>query len=353
MKKRLLTGDRPTGPLHLGHYVGSLQNRVKHQESHDCFFVIADLHTLTTRPGKDQIIAMNKAIHDIVLDYLSAGIDPERSTIFVQSSVPGIMELSTILGMLVSATRLERIPSLKEMARSAGMESIPFGLLGYPVLMAADILLPRADLVPVGADNQGNVELARELARRFNHSYGKVFPIPELELEDTLIGTDGGGKMSKSLDNAIYLSDSADVVKKKVRNMFTDPNRTRADIPGRVDGNPIFEYHHAFNKDKDEVRDLKERYLKGKVGDLEVKEKLAAAINQFLDPVRERREDYSRQSGLVLDILSKGSKRMNEESCQTLTLVRDAMGLQEYKSILDVKTSINEPAEVLGGLAFL
>ena len=353
MKKRLLTGDRPTGPLHLGHYVGSLQNRVKYQESHDCFFVIADVHTLTTRSGKDQIVEMNKHIHGIVLDYLAVGIDPGQSTIFVQSSVPGIMELSTLLGMLVSTPRLERIPSLKEMARSEGLDSMPFGLLGYPVLMSADILAPRADLVPVGADNQGNVELARELARRFNHTYGEVFPIPELKLEDTLVGTDGKAKMSKSLDNAIYLSDSPGVVEKKVRDMYTDPERIRADIPGRIEGNPAFEYHDAFNTDKDEVCDLKERYLKGKVGDVEVKDKLTTAINQFLDPIRERREFYSNQPGLVLDIISEGSNTMAVESEVTLALVREAMGLEQYKTIYELNGKIQESASVLNGLAFL
>ena len=353
MKKRLLTGDRPTGLLHLGHYVGSLQNRVKYQESHKCFFVIADLHTLTTRPEKKQIDEMNKHIQGIVLDYLAVGIDPERSTIFVQSSVPGIMELSVILGMLVTAPRLERIPSLKDMARSAGLDSMPFGLLGYPVLMAADILLPRADLVPVGADNRGNVELARELARRFNHLYEDVFPIPEIEVEGTLVGTNGQVKMSKSLNNAIYLADSPAVVEEKVARMFTDPNRIKADIPGRVEGNPVFIYHDAFNLDQDEVQDLKARYLEGKVGDVEVKGKLAVAINQFLEPLRERREEFAQQSGLILDILSEGANRMKEESRETLTLVRDAMGLQRYQTIIEQDLSAKEPARVLGGLAFL
>jgi len=230
---------------------------------------------------------------------------------------------------------------------------MPFGLLGYPVLMAADILLPRADLVPVGADNRGNVELARELARRFNHMYGEVFPIPELELEDTLVGTDGLTKMSKSLDNAIYLSDSSDAVEEKVRGMFTDPGRISPDTPGNIKGNPVFDYHDAFNFDEDEVRDLKERYLEGKVGDVEVKEKLAAAINQFLDPIRTRRDRFAHQPGFIMDILSAGSDKMNEESRETLDMVRDAMGLQQYKTINESNGSIQEPAKVLSGLAFL
>jgi len=352
MKERLLTGDRPTGPLHLGHYLGSLRNRVKYQESHECFFVIADLHTLTTRPGKEQIASMNEYIHNIVLDYLAVGIDPDRSTVFVQSSVPGISELSTLLGMLVTAPRLERIPSLKEMARSEGLSAMPFGLLGYPVLMSADILMPRANLVPVGTDNQGNVELAREIARRFNRNYGEVFPIPEMELEGTLIGTNGQAKMSKSLNNAIFLSDSPAVVEEKVMGMYTDPNRTSADVPGQVEGNPVFIYHDHFNPDLEQILGLKERYKQGKVGDVEVKRKLALAINQFLDPVRARREKYACQPDLVLDILNEGSHRMQIESEETLALVREAMGLQVYQKTIESDNN-QESARVLEGLAFL
>ena len=352
MKERLLTGDRPTGPLHLGHYLGSLRNRVKYQESHECFFVIADLHTLTTRPEKEQIARMNEYIHHIVLDYLAVGIDPDRSTVFVQSSVPGISELSTLLSMLVTAPRLERIPSLKEMARSEGLSAMPFGLLGYPVLMSADILMPRANLVPVGTDNQGNVELAREIARRFNRNYGEVFPIPEMELEGTLIGTDGQAKMSKSLNNAIFLSDSPAVVEEKVMGMYTDPNRTSADVPGQVEGNPVFIYHDHFNPDLEQILELKERYRQGKVGDVEVKRKLALAINQFLDPLRARREKYACQPDLVLDILNEGSHRMQIESEETLALVRGAMGLQQYQKTIESDNN-QEPVRVLEGLAFL
>ena len=352
MKERLLTGDRPTGPLHLGHYLGSLRNRVKYQESHECYFVIADLHTLTTRPGKEQIARMNEYIHNIMLDYLAVGIDPDRSTVFVQSSVPGISELSTLLGMLVTAPRLERIPSLKEMARSEGLSAMPFGLLGYPVLMSADILMPRANLVPVGTDNQGNVELAREIARRFNRNYGEVFPIPEMELEGTLIGTNGQAKMSKSLNNAIFLSDSPAVVEEKVMGMYTDPNRTSADVPGQVEGNPVFIYHDHFNPDLEQILELKERYKQGKVGDVEVKRKLALAINQFLDPLRARREKYACQPDLVLDILNEGSHRMQIESEETLALVREAMGLQVYQKTIESDNN-QESARVLEGLAFL
>jgi tryptophanyl-tRNA synthetase len=326
-KKRILTGDRPTGRLHIGHYLGSLQNRLAAQQAHETFIIIADLHTLTTRPEKDHLDQIQDHVRQLVLDYLAVGLDPERSTIFLQSSVPEVYELNTLLQMLVSVPRLERIPTLKEMARAAGLEVMSMGLLSYPVLMSADILLPRANLVPVGADNQAHVELARELARRFNHLYGEVFPVPELQLEGTLVGTDGQAKMSKSLDNAIYLSDDAGTVKEKVMGMYTDPNRVRADIPGRVEGNPVFIYHDAFNPREVEVEELKERYRQGKVGDVEVKQKLARALNDFLDPIREKRSVLADQEGLVGEILRAGCQKMRSEAAETMHLVRSAMGL--------------------------
>ncbi len=331
-KKRILTGDRPTGKLHLGHYVGSLQNRVILQDQYDCFFIIADLHTLTTKNEKRHLGELSQNIYDVVLDYLSVGIDPEKSVIFLQSAIPEEYELTHIFGNLVSLPRLSRLPSIKDMARAANMddETMPFGLIGYPVLQAADILLPRAHLVPVGKDNEAHVEITREIARRFNHLYGKnVFPIPDVMIGDipTLIGTDGRAKMSKSLGNAIMLSDDAKTVERKVRGMYTDPNRIRADIPGRVEGNPVFIYHDAFNPNIDEVNDLKERYLKGKVGDVEVKRKLTRAINNFLEPIRERRASYEAKPGLVEDILLDGTRRMQAEATKTLEIVYDAMGL--------------------------
>ena len=330
-KKRILTGDRPTGKLHLGHYVGSLNNRVALQDTYECFFIIADLHTLTTKPEKEHVDKLAPNIYSVVLDYLSVGIDPEKSTIFLQSAVPQTFELNLLFEMLITLPRLSRVPSIKEMARAANLddETVPFGLIGYPVLQAADILLPRANLVPVGKDNEAHVEVSREIARRFNHTYGKeVFPIPEVMVGDvpTLVGTDGQAKMSKSLDNAIYLSDDAKTVEKKVRGMYTDPNRIRADIPGRVEGNPVFIYHDAFNPDVDEVNDLKDRYRQGTVGDVEVKKKLARAINAFLDPIRERRAAYEARPGMVEEILMEGTRRMQEEARITMDKVYDAMG---------------------------
>ncbi len=328
MKKRILTGDRPTGKLHIGHYVGTIANRVRLQDEYECFFIVADLHTLTTKPEKRHIMELSENVRDCVLDYLSVGLDPERVTIYLQSAVPEVLFLNLLFEMLVTVPRLSRVPSLKEMARNADLTEMPFGLLGYPVLQAGDILLPRAHLVPVGRDNMAHVEVTREIARRFNSYYGETFPIPEALAGEvpSLIGTDGKSRMSKSAGNAIMLSDDAETVKKKVAGMYTDPKRIRADIPGTVEGNPVFEYHDAFNKNRAEVEDLKDRYKKGKVGDREVKDKLAQALNGFLEPFRERRASYAARPGIVEDIISSGTRRMREEGRKTLEIVEEATG---------------------------
>ena len=328
-KKVILTGDRPTGRMHLGHYVGSLANRVKLQDEYQCYFIIADMHVLTTRPEKEYVSAIRTNIREMVLDYLAIGIDPSKSTIFVQSAIKETAELNLIFEMLVTLPRLERLPSIKDMARAADLDVLPFGLVGYPVLQAADILLPRADLVPVGKDNEAHVEISREIARRFNRLYSDVFPEPDVMIGDvpTLIGTDGQAKMSKSLDNAIFLSDDEKVVNQRVFSMYTDPNRVRADIPGTVEGNPVFIYHDAFNPDVDEVNDLKERYRLGKVGDVEVKKKLARAINSFLDPIRQKRAELAAQPGLVEDVLLEGIKRTQTRARETMEMVYNAMDM--------------------------
>jgi tryptophanyl-tRNA synthetase len=328
-KKRILTGDRPTGKLHLGHFVGSLSNRVRLQHEYECFFIIADLHTLTTRPSKENVDEIADNAREMVLDYLACGIDPEKSVIYLQSAVHEVFELNLFFEMMVSVPRLQRIPSLKEMAKSANLKEMPFGLLGYPVLQTADILLPRAHLVPVGKDNEAHVELSREIARRFNYLYGDVFPVPDVMVGDvpTLIGTDGDAKMSKSLGNAILLSDDEKTVIKKVNSMYTDPNRISADIPGKVEGNPVFIYHDVFNKDKSEVDDLKSRYRQGKVGDVEVKQKLAMALNSFLDPIRERRANFESRSGFVDEVIFEGTMKMRREASVTLLAAKKAMGL--------------------------
>ena len=342
-KPRLLTGDRPTGRLHLGHYVGSLANRVRLQHEYEAFFIIADLHTLTTKPERNFIREIPNYIREMVLDYLAVGIDPELSRIFVQSAIPETYELNLLFEMLVTVPRLERLPSLKEMARNAHLDTMPFGLLGYPVLQAADILLPRAQLVPVGKDNQAHIEVTREIARRFNQLYGPVFPEPEALIGDvpTLVGTDGQARMSKSLNNAIFLSDDAETVEAKVETMYTDPRRLRATDPGTVEGNPVFIYHDAFNADKDEVADLKERYRAGRVGDVEVKARLAQALNAFLDPIRERRAYYLAHPLVVQDALANGIRRMQAEAKETMRLVREATGLS-YTQELSQDTIVSQ-----------
>jgi tryptophanyl-tRNA synthetase len=328
-RKRILTGDRPTGRMHLGHYVGSLRNRIKLQDVYECFFIIADLHTLTTRPDKSHIAAIGENIRDLVLDYLSVGIDPKRSVIFLQSGIQETYELNLIFEMLISIPRLERIPSIKDMAKVASLDSLPFGLLGYPVLQAADILLPRATLVPVGKDNEAHVEVTREIARRFNHLYGEVFPVPEALIGEvpSLVGIDGKTQMSKSRGNTIDLADDAETVTAKVMRMFTDPKRVRADIPGRVEGNPVFIYHDAFNSDKEQLAELKERYQKGKVGDVEVKRYLAEVLNAFLDPIRGQRTHLLAEPSLVEEILITGTELMRVEARETMGMVREAMGM--------------------------
>ena len=330
-KKRLLTGDRPTGPLHLGHYLGSVKNRIALQDKYECFFIIADLHTLTTKPFKADILALRENIHNMVLDYLACGIDPKKSVIYLQSAVSAVYEMNLFFEMLISLNRLTGLPSIKEMAKNAHIDpdNVPLGLIGYPVLQTADILMPLAHIVPVGKDNEAHIELARDIARRFNQYYGDFFPLPEVLLSEvpSLIGTDGKGKMSKSAGNAIFLSDDPKVVEKKVKGMYTDPNRLRADTPGNVEGNPVFIYHDNFNPDKAEVEDLKARYRAGTVGDVEVKEKLIIALNNFLDPIREKRQHFANDAGLVEEIIYEGTMKMTTIANETIKGMRSIMGI--------------------------
>jgi len=328
-RPRILTGDRPTGPLHLGHYVGTLANRVRLQDTHDLFLLIADYHTLTTHPTRERVARTRHNAREIVLDYLSVGIDPARATIYVQSDVPEVAELTLLFSMLVTVPRLERVPTLKETMRDQHITQPSMGLLSYPVLQAGDILLVRADLVPVGGDQESHVEVTREIARRFNTLYGEVFSVPEALIGDvpTLVGIDGQLKMGKSLGNAIYLADDAATVTDKVMQMYTDPARVRADVPGTVEGNPVFTFHDTFNADQGEVEDLKIRYRAGKVGDVEVKKMLVTALKSFLDPIRERRAEYASKPSLVDDILASGADRARPIAQETLRLARQAMGL--------------------------
>lgn len=329
MKKRILTGDRPTGKLHLGHYVGSLKNRLRLQDNYEVYLLVADLHTLTTNTDTAEI---KQNIKDLVLDQLSIGIDPKKVTFCVQSGIPEDQELAIIFSMLVQKPRVERIPTLKDMLRDLKIENPSLGLLSYPVLQAADILMVRADLVPVGKDQASHIELTREIAKEFNATYKEVLPIPESLIPKDfgiLPGIDGKTKMSKSLNNAIFLSDDERAVREKVAKMYTDPTRIHATDPGHVQGNSLFIYLDAFGteSDRSKTNEYKDKYKKGKVGDVEVKKFVAEVINRFLDPIRKKRAELEKDSKLVEKILEEGTKKARIEAEQTLKLVKEAMKL--------------------------
>ena len=328
---RALTGDRPTGPLHLGHLVGTLQNRVALQETHRTFVLVADLHMLTTR--LDRLGELERNIREDVLGNLAVGIDPDKATIYLQSQVAETAELFVYFGMLVSVSRAQRIPTLKDKVRELRIARPSYGLLGYPILQAADILLMRADVVPVGPDQASHVELAREIARSFNGRFAPVFPAPAALAPrgGTLPGIDGSPKMSRSLRNTINLFDDEGTVREKVMAMYTDPSRLRATDPGHVEGNPVFAYHDAFNPDLDEVADLKARYVVGRVGDVEVKRRLVDALNSILAPIRQRRRDLlADHPSIVEDVLRSGAKQARIEAADTIGQVRAAMQIDSF-----------------------
>jgi len=317
---------RPTGQLHIGHLVGALSNWVPMQDTYDCFYFVADWHALTS-DFADTSQLTNYA-YENAADWIAAGLDPEKSTLFVQSLVPEHAELYLLLSMVVPVPWLERVPTYKEQQENLNDKDLSsIGFLGYPLLQTADVAIYDAQFVPVGDDQVAHLELARESVRRFNNFFGDILvePQPLLTRFSRLPGLDGGKKMSKSLGNTIHLSDSAEDVVKKVRSMYTDPKRVRADIPGTVEGNPVFIYHDAFNPNVDEVNDLKQRYRTGKVGDVEVKTKLATALNAQLEPIRERRAALLAKPGTVRDILFEGSRRARQVAVETMERVRDAV----------------------------
>jgi tryptophanyl-tRNA synthetase len=325
-KKRILTGVRPTGPLHLGHFAGALENWLRLQEQYDCYFLIADYQVSDHADDFDRV---RNAVWEVALDWLAVGLDPQRGHFVIESEVPENAELTTWLSWFLPLGMLQRNPTLKsEMADiEAGHKSVPVAFFTYPVMQASNILLPRAHLVPVGEDQMPHIEMTRELARRFNRQFKEVFPEPEglVGRVARLVGTDGQAKMSKSIGNTIDLKDPEDVVTEKVRRMYTDPTRLRATDPGHIEGNPVFMYHDAFNPNDSEVADLKERYVAGQVGDVEVKQKLARALNELLAPVRERRAYYEDRPGLVRDALLKGCSEGRNIARETMAMVKDAM----------------------------
>jgi tryptophanyl-tRNA synthetase len=320
---------RPTGKLHLGHLVGALSNWVRLQDQYDCFYFVADWHALTSEYADTSKVV--ESGYDMVADWIAAGLDPEKSTFFVQSLVPEHAELFLLLSMVVPVPWLERVPTYKEQQEDLKDRDLStIGFLGYPLLQTADVAIYDAKFVPVGDDQVAHLELSREVVRRFNNVFGEtlVEPQPLLTAVSRLPGIDGDKKMSKSIGNTIHLSDDADTVVKRVRQMYTDPKRVRADIPGTVEGNPVFVYHDTFNPDTAEVDDLKERYRAGKVGDVEVKTKLARALNAHLDPIRARRAAVLAKPSTVKDILHEGSKKAQRVAAETMDRVRDAVKLR-------------------------
>ncbi len=326
MIKRILTGDRPTGPLHLGHYVGSLANRVRLQNDYDTFVLIADIQALTDNFERPEMLEAN--VLEVATDYLAVGLDPAKVKIVVQSMVPELTELTIYFMNLVTTATLERNPTLKEEIKQKNFtKGLPVGFYTYPISQAADITIFKADLVPVGEDQLPMIEQTREIVRRFNRLYKKILVEPRAMVGQVarLPGTDGGAKMSKSLGNCIYLGDSSEQVRKRVMSMYTDPTRIHATDPGHVEGNPVFTYHEIFNPNKAEVDDLKNRYLKGTVGDVEVKEKLYLALDSFLEPIRARRAEHAAKPDRVKEILVEGTRKGRAVARDTMEEVRAAM----------------------------
>ncbi|MBY0353435.1 tryptophan--tRNA ligase [Candidatus Babeliales bacterium] len=333
-KKIVLTGDRPTGPLHLGHYVGSLRNRLVLQETCKQFVMLADVQGLTDNVENPEKIANN--ILEVALDYLAVGIDPTKTTIFVQSMIPEIAELTVYYLNLVTVARLERNPTVKTEIHQKGMEkNVSVGFLAYPVSQAADITFLNAELVPVGHDQLPVIEQTVEIVRRFNRIYGEVFVepqamVPSNEEVGRLPGIDGKAKMSKSLGNAIYLSEEPDALLKKVMAMYTDPEHIRVEDPGKIEGNTVFMYLDIFGTDKEQITQLKEQYQRGGLGDVKVKRYLNEVLQAFLEPIRNRRKEFAKDPAAVMDILKKGTAATRERAAVMMQKIRQAMKINYF-----------------------
>lgn len=346
-RPRLLTGDTPTGRLHLGHWVGSIENRLALQNDYECYFIIANMHAFTTRMDKPEEI--RQSVLDIATDYLAAGIDPQKSTMFIQSEIPAITDLTFFFSMLIPYPRLMRNPTIKDEIRDKGLgDNYPFGFLLYPVGQVADILAFRPEIVPVGEDQVPHLEMTREVARKFNQLYcgvdahtedqdylkkGGLFPIIEAKLGRArrLVGIGPPSpegnllKMSKSLNNAIFLSDDPDTVKRKIMSMYTDPKRLKASDPGTTENNPLWIFHEMFNPDQKWVEEAEERYRQGQIGDVECKKKLIEVLVNLIEPIRQRRLVYEKDPGQVLAILRSGAEKANKLANETLDLAKKAM----------------------------
>ena len=328
-KKVILTGDRPTGPLHLGHYIGSLANRVKLQHEYTQFVMLADMQALTDHADDPKLI--KESVLQVAIDYLSVGIDPQTSTILVQSRIPALSELTMYYLNLVTWNRLKHNPTVKaEITQKNYRESVPAGFMVYPVSQAADITAFKADIVPVGADQLPMIEQTQEIVRKFNKLYNTHVLVEPSALIPTngarLVGTDGNAKMSKSLKNAIYLSDSEDIVQKKIKSMYTDPNHLRVEDPGQVENNPVFIYLDLFGRDRAKIEEYKEHYKRGGLGDMVVKKYLIEVIQEFLNPIRARRRELEKDLPYVMKVLQEGSDAANEIANKTLKEVKAAIG---------------------------
>ena len=330
--KIVLTGDRPTGKLHLGHFVGSIQNRVKLQNEADkSFYMVADIQGLTDNADNPEKVRGN--VLEVALDNLACGLDPKKTVMFIQSEVPEIAELTVLFLNLVTLARLKRNPTVKNEMKDKGYgEDVPAGFLAYPVSQAADILFAKANLIPVGEDQLPVIEQVNEIVDDFNRLYGKTFDRIKHLTGDTgrLVGIDGNSKMSKSLNNAIYISDSLEVVSKKVMNMYTDPNHIHVNDAGKVEGNVVFTYLDIFDENKDEIIELKKQYEKGGLGDVVIKKRLIEVLEKLIAPIRERRENLAKDPQAVMKILQEGTVKAREAAVETMAEVRKAIKIDYF-----------------------
>ena len=330
--KIVMTGDRPTGKLHLGHFVGSIKNRVELQNEADkSFYMIADIQGLTDNASNPEKVRNN--VLEVALDNLACGIDPQKTTMFIQSEIPEIAELTVLFLNLVTLARLKRNPTVKDEMKQKGFgENVPAGFLAYPVSQAADILFCKSNLIPVGDDQLPQIEQTNEIVDTFNRFYGDTFTRVKHLVGNTprLIGTDGGSKMSKSLDNGIYLSDDLETISKKVMGMYTDPNHIHVNDPGKVEGNVVFSYLDIFDPNKSEVEELKEQYKKGGLGDVVIKKRLINILEELINPIRTKREELAKNPEKIMKILEEGTINARIVAKETMIEVRNALKINYF-----------------------